>query len=474
MSSDRKVRVRIAPSPTGPLHIGTARTALFNWLFARANGGDFILRIEDTDEERSDKKFEEDIEKGLKWLGLNWDEFYRQSERDSIYEEYLGKLLASQKAYYCFCTKDELEEMRQTMLTQGLAPKYSGKCRSTSTEEASARVGKGDPHVIRLKVPEVKIEFKDLIRGSIEFDGALIGDIIIARDGGAPLYNFVVTIDDVLSEITHVIRGEDHISNTPKQIFIMQALDFKIPKFAHLPMILNPNKSKMSKRSDSVSLDYYIKRGYTKEAMINFLAFMGWHPKDDREIMDVDEIIKEFDLGRVQKGGAIFSDEKLDWFNNSHLKKMDNKELLKIAENFVPKSWKLNSAMIDAVKGRINHLDELKESLSFYFKLPDYEPATLRWQDMNFGEVELNLNKMKDVVNEAENDIKKKDIENKILEEIGEGSKGEMLWPLRIALSGQENSPSPFEIIEALGKKESLKRINLALQKLEVKETYET
>ncbi|PIR97827.1 MAG: glutamate--tRNA ligase [Candidatus Colwellbacteria bacterium CG10_big_fil_rev_8_21_14_0_10_42_22] len=472
MSSDKKVRVRIAPSPTGPLHIGTARTALFNWLFAKKHKGEFILRIEDTDSERSDKKFEEDIEEGLRWLGLNWDEFYRQSERGAVYEEYLAKLLDSEKAYYCFCSKDELEERRQAMLAQGLAPKYSGRCRAIPAEEARQKAGGGEPYVIRLKVPDTKIEFNDLIRGKIEFDGSLMGDMIIARENGEPLYNFTVAVDDALSEITHIIRGDDHISNTPRQIFIIQALDFEIPEYAHLPMILNPNKSKMSKRSDNVSLESYIKSGYLKGAVLNFLAFMGWHPTDDREIMNIEELIKEFSLKRVQKGGAVFSDEKLDWFNNNHIRTTDTKELLELAKDFVPKSWKLNEAMIESIKGRINRLDELEETLRFYFELPNYEGALLKWQEMNFGEVELNLNKIKDVLDNMDENLKRDKVQKAIMEIINNGSRGEYLWPLRVALSGQKNSPGPFEILEALGKKESVKRVDLALEKLDIPETY--
>jgi glutamyl-tRNA synthetase len=472
MPSEKKVRVRIAPSPTGSFHIGNARTALFNWLFARAHNGEFILRIEDTDKERSQKKFEEDILYGLKWLGLEWNEFYRQSDRTEIHKEYLGKLLESNKAYYCFCSKDELEERRQGMLVQGMAPKYSGVCRDLSINKALEKVQKGESYVVRLKVPDTKVAFQDIVRGKIEFDGALMGDLIIAKEGGEPLYNFAVTVDDALSGITHIIRGEDHISNTPRQIFIMQALGFEIPQFAHLPMILNPDRSKMSKRYNSVAFTDYIKQGYTKEALVNFLALMGWHPKGDEEIMSVEELIKQFDLKKVQKGGAVFSQEKLDWFNNHYIKEVGDKELLVLAESFVPKGWKLNLAMINTVRGRISRLDELEDLLKFYFEIPNYSPALLKWKDMNLGEVELNLSKMKDTIGGFSARIKKSTIEEKILDAIGDGNRGETLWPLRVALSGQESSPGPFEIIEALGKKESLRRIDLAFQKLEVRESH--
>ena len=472
MTGGKKVRVRFPPSPTGLLHIGNARTALFNWLFARAHKGDFVLRIEDTDRERSKKEFEEDILRGLRWLGLEWDEFYRQSERFDIYKNYLDKLLESGRAYRCFCGREELEEQRQAMLVQGMAPKYSGKCRSMSKDDALQRTRGGEQYVVRLRVPDSKIFFKDIIRGKVEFDGALMGDLIIAREGGEPLYNFAVTVDDALSEITHVIRGEDHISNTPRQIFVMQALDFTVPQFAHLPMILNPDRSKMSKRFGGTALTDYMKQGYVPRAMVNFLALMGWHPQDDRELMGLEELIQTFDLTRVQKGGAVFSREKLDWFNNHHIKEMDGAKLLESAKNFVPKNWKLNRAIIDAVRGRINRLDELESLVHFYFEIPDYPTTLLKWKNMNFGEVELNLESLRGTIADLKSRDSRKIVEQRILAVVDEKRRGEMLWPLRVALSGQENSPGPFEIIEALGKKESLRRIDLALQKLAVPETY--
>ena len=264
-----KVRVRIAPSPTGFLHIGTARTALFNWLFARGQNGDFIVRIEDTDIERSKPEYDEDIVRSLKWLGFTWDEFYRQSERTEMYKKYLEKLLSEKKAYYCFCTKEQLELDRQAMMTQGISPKYRGTCRGISPEEVDRRLQKGEPSTIRLIVPEEKASFKDLIRGTVTFDLGLLGDVIIAKDLQTPLYNFAVVIDDYETRITHIIRGEDHLSNTSKQIVLAGALGLSLPEFAHLPMILNPDRSKMSKRLLDVSLEDY-KKG--KQESLHFLV----------------------------------------------------------------------------------------------------------------------------------------------------------------------------------------------------------
>ncbi len=473
MKKDRRVRVRFAPSPTGPLHIGSARTALFNWLFARSHQGDFVLRIEDTDLTRSQEKYESEIKSGLQWLGLSWDEFYRQSDRTAIYRDHLERLLSEKKAYYCFCSKEELEERRQAMLAQGLAPKYPGKCRDIPEQEAYRRMKAGEDHVIRLKVPDTKVSFHDLIRGEIDFDGTLIGDIIIARDLDSPLYNFVAAVDDALMDISHVIRGEDHISNTPKQILLFQAFGYPLPEFAHLPMILNLDRSKMSKRFANVALHDYIQQGYIAEALLNFLALLGWHPQEDREVMSLQELLKEFDLKRVQKGGAVFNVDKLDWLNNHHLKELSYKRFLEAAKDFLPADWQLNKAMVDALRGRIERLDGLAEAVRFYFELPEYQQALLKWKEMNFGEVELSLNRTRDELATIPAGKFKKDyLQEKFLSALSQDDRGVTLWPLRVALSGEKESPGPFEIMEALGKSETLRRISVALEKLVVPETH--
>ena len=333
MPEKEEVRVRLAPSPTGFLHLGTARTALFNLIFARRYGGKFIIRIEDTDLERSEKKYEEEILNGLKWLGIESEEpFTRQSERTDVYEKYLKKLLEEKKAYFCYCTKEELEAERQSFLSQGISPKYSGKCRDLDADGRK-------PQLIRLKVAEKEVSFKDLIRGKISFDSALFGDFAIAKDVKTPLYNFANVVDDFALKISHVIRGEDHISNTPKQILIQEALGFPSPHFAHLPLILSPDRSKMSKRYTETSLLSYKEAGYLPEALVNFLALLGWHPADDKEIMNFEEICHEFDIEKIQKSGAIFNQEKLDWLNYQYIKKMEEEELFKKIKEFIPQDW---------------------------------------------------------------------------------------------------------------------------------------
>ncbi len=464
-----KARVRFAPSPTGWLHIGGARTALFNWLFARSLGGDFILRIEDTDKERSKPEFEEDIKTGLTWLGLNWDEFYRQSERIGEYRRHLEDLLRQGWLYYCFCTKEELEAERQVMMAEGLAPKYSGRCRSLSKEESERRLARGEASVLRFKVAETKLTFKDLIRGNISFNTSLIGDIIVARSLDEPLYNFAVVVDDALMRITHVIRGEEHISNTPRQILLAKAIGAEPPQFAHLPIILNPDRSKMSKRFSDTALKDYIAAGYLKEAMVNFLTYLGWHPKEDKDVMTIEEIIKEFDLKRVQKAGAIFSVDKLGWLNTHYLKELPVEEFIRLAQPFLPGTWQLNPAMIKAIRGRLEKLADLKELVNFYFELPDYQPELLKWQNMTLEQVAENLEKASVLIADLSKDkFEEKTLEDYFLERLKGENRGEILWPLRVALSGKAASPGPFEILAALGKEESLRRVEKALSKAKI------
>lgn len=325
-----EVRTRFAPSPTGLLHIGGARTALFNYLFAKKYQGVFVLRIEDTDIERSKPEYEKDIIGSLKWLGIEWDEFYRQSERKKIYAQYLKKLLEENKAYYCFCSEEELEAQRQYQLSIGEAPRYSGKCANLSQEEIKKMREKRKPAVIRFRVSAKKIEFNDLIRGKLEFDTSFLGDIVIAKNLTAPLYNFTCAVDDFEMKISYVIRGEEHISNTPKQILLQEALNFPLPQYAHLPMILAPDRTKLSKRHGAIGISQFKKEGYLPEALINFLAFLGWNPGGEREIYSMASLIKEFSLERVQKGGAIFNIKRLDFLNSFYIRQRSLEKLTEL------------------------------------------------------------------------------------------------------------------------------------------------
>lgn len=466
MSPKETVRVRFAPSPTGFLHIGGARTALFNWIYAKSKNGTFVLRIEDTDKERSRKEFEKDIVDGLTWLGIEWREFYRQSERTETYRKYLKQLLDQGWLYYCFCSEEELEQERQAMLSQGLPPKYSGKCRALKPTIVKERLKRKERHVLRFKTHDAKLEFKDLIRGTIAFDTKLIGDFVVAKDLDQPLYNFAVVVDDAEMNITHVIRGEEHISNTPRQILIMNALSLKVPKFAHLPIILNPDRSKMSKRYANTALREYIQAGYLKEAVINFLAYLGWHPKENKEIMSIQEIIAEFDIHRVQKGGAVFNAEKLDWLNAQYIQSLSPEEFIERAAPYLPQQWKLTREAAKSAQTRVRTLKEVKDIVDFYFELPAYEADLLRWRNMNLAEAAQNLQEVLTMITRIPaKKFKHEVLEAELLKEIPKEKRGDMLWPLRVALSGKKESPSPFEIMEALGKEETLRRIHIAIDK---------
>lgn len=467
----------MAPSPTGHLHMGTAHTALFNWLFARQDNGTFVLRVEDTDRERSKKEYEGEIIEGLHWLGIEWDEGpdkggdfgpYRQTERTEIYKKYLKELLDKGEAYYCYCTKEDIEAQKQALVSQGLPPKYNGHCRNLKEPP----VGK-KPEVIRFQVPEVKVEFSDLIRGKVIFDAALFGDMIIAKDLDNPLYNFAVVVDDALMQITHVIRGEDHVSNTPKQILMQRALGFPEPIYAHLPLILNPDRSKMSKRFADTAVMDYRREGYLPGAILNFLAFLGWHPKGDQDVLSRDELIAQFDISRVQKAGAVFNQEKLDWLNREYLKKMSDEEIAEAARPFFDEEKIVADAeriarVVSVVRGRASTLHDFVTMGMLFFKLPEYEPNLLIWQKApsSLPQIAGILGELNDILRELPaGNFAREDLTAAIMGMIGTRQRGEILWPLRVALSGQAASPDPIEIMGVIGKEESLRRIEIAIKK---------
>ncbi len=482
-SSPNLVRVRMAPSPTGMLHVGTARAGLFNWLFARHHKGTFILRIEDTDKERSLPEHELTIIEGLKWLGLEWDEGpdigpdgtlitkgdygpYRQSESFGLYREYLEKLVAEQKAYHCYCTKEELEAEQKALETAKLPPKYSGKCRDL-TEPPAGRTSS----VIRLKIPEIKVAFDDLIRGHVEFDAALLGDIIIARSLDSALYHFAVVIDDYHMKISHVIRGDDHIANTPKHILIQQALGFPQPIYAHVPLILNADRSKMSKRKNKVSLLQYREEGYLPAAMVNFLSLLGWHPEGDEELMSMDRIVELFDIDRVQKAGAIFNVEKLDWMNAQYIKQLSVDELFEYIEPIldahgITASKELIMKVISVERDRLKKLSDVIEFDAFFFTLPDYEASLLNWKTTDASTTKQVLGEIKAVLEAYSGDYSHEDLMKVLDPLIAIYSRGGVLWPFRAALSGQKTSPDPLVITGVLGKDEVIRRLDTAISKI--------
>lgn len=507
------VRTRFAPSPTGFLQLGNVRTALFTYLFARKNQGTFILRIEDTDKERSRPEYEKDILETLRWLDLNWDEGpevdggfgpYRQSEKLDVYEKYLRQLLDEKKAFYCFCPAEELEAFRQYELSQGRPAVYSGKCRDLTPEEVKANFSQGKKAIIRFKNSQSeKIVFDDLIRGRIEFEPSLIGDFSIARSLKEPLYNFSCVVDDFDTKISHVVRGEDHIPNTPKQILLQQALGFPTPQYAHLSMILAPDRSKLSKRHGAVPAKEYREKGYLAEALINFLVLLGWHPEDEREIFSLKSLEKEFSLERVQKSGAAFNEQRLDWLNgfylrNLSLEKLTEKclpflikaNLLAVAKEFLPaqlldvpteekpreQKYEISATgeivefsflaqIVGLYQQRLKKLSEITGLTDFFFqKEIVLDKESLRWKGMEDKEVSQNLERAGKVLEKIKKEEWQKENLEKILLAEAEkaGDRGKLLWPLRMALTGKTATAGPVEIAFLLGQVKALARIKAA------------
>ena len=393
-------RVRFAPSPTGHLHMGNVRTALFNYLFARNMRGTLILRIEDTDFERSTKESENLIYEDLKWIGIKWDEGpyiddksgkicingnfgpYRQTERLHIHKKYVEQLLSKGKAYKCFCTKKRLEDMKKKAISNGRPPRYDRTCLNLSDNEIKAREDEGIKPSIRYKVDKDTVKIDDLIKGSITFNTNSFGDFIIVRPDGKPVYNFVVVIDDALMKITHVIRGDDHLSNTPKQVLIYESLGFNIPLFAHIPMILGPDHTKLSKRHGDMSLDTFKKTGYLPEALLNYLSLLGWSDEKEREILTKEELIASFSLDRVSKSAAIFDVDKTKWFNGLYIRKLETDVLTQLCipylmstglidNNYIESSYTKLKEMIASIADNLQLLSHISEYIKVYFEFDD-------------------------------------------------------------------------------------------------------
>jgi len=477
-----EVRVRIAPSPTGKLHIGTARVALFNYLFARQQGGKFILRVEDTDRERSKDEFDQEILDGLEWLGLRWDEGprvggeygpYYQRERLDIYQPYLEKLLEEGKAYRCFCTSEELASERQEQEKSGQPPRYSGRCRHLDEAAISQALAENKPYAVRLKVEPGEITFIDLVRGEVKWQAELFGDVVLARSDGMPLFLLTNVIDDYLMKISHVLRGEDHLTNTFKQILIYRALELPLPKFGHLPMILNCDRSKMSKRRDPVSVnDDYRAKGYLPEALVNFIALLGWAPGKDREIMNLEEMTKLFDIRRVGKSSSIFDPTKLLWMNGYYIRRLPLGELAKRAGEFV-KSDKLRQAIahnpalyqraLALAAERLKTLDEIEELIEYFFFAPDPSATVLMGKKLDSAIAKQALELAQEKLAELE-DFSAASCQEILRQAASERHllAGDLLWTVRAALTGKEASPGAFEMLEALGKEESLQRLKMA------------
>ncbi len=389
------MRVRFAPSPTGLLHVGNARTALFNWLLARGQGGTFILRVEDTDTERSTRESEAGIREDLHWLGLTWDEGpdlggpcppYRQSERLELYASYSRDLIAAGQAYYCFCSAEQLEQERAAALASGAPPKYSGRCRQLTPAESDARRAAGEPAAIRFAVPPDRtVTFPDLVRGDVSFHTSVIGDPVIVRSDGGPAYNFAVVVDDALMRVTHVIRGEDHISNTPRQVLMYEALGFVPPIFAHLSLVLGPDHAPLSKRHGATSVSEFRARGYLPEALVNYLALLGWSPGEGEELLPAGEMARRFDVTRVSHSAAVFDTGKLAWINRHYMKQSEPARLVALAMPWCVSGGLVTAdtaaardvvgAVLPMAIGAVDRLDEIPSRVAFVFRWDAAEAA---------------------------------------------------------------------------------------------------
>lgn len=513
-----KIRVRFAPSPTGFMHVGNFRSALYDYLFSKKNKGSFILRIEDTDQKRFVPGALESLLKVLDWAGIKYHEGpyqtveikddkipviqsktypevlevgeygpYVQSEKLEIYKKHAEQLVKEGKAYYCFCTPERLEEVRAQQIAKKKAPKYDRHCLSLSSEEIEGNLKNNLPYVIRLKMPENEnIEYEDIIRGHVSFNSDLVDDQVLMKSDGFPTYHLANVIDDHDMQITHVIRGEEWLPSLPKHITLYKYFGWDIPQFAHLPLLLNPDKTKLSKRQGDVAVEDYIKKGYLKEAIINFVALLGWNPGkgETQEIFTLEELIEKFDFAHVHKAGAVFDLKKLDWINQEWIKKINFEDLFNRAKDFYLEKDFIKNALeekrtdeylkkvLTVERDRLSKLAEVGESNKFFFLDISYDKNLLCWKESSDEETRDALQISLEILNNiSENDWNRKNLEALLLraaeekykKDDGKIDRGALLWPLRAALTGEQKSPSPFEVAWVLGKEESLKRINDAL-----------
>lgn len=461
-------RVRFAPSPTGHLHIGNARTAILNWLFARHGNGTFILRIEDTDEERSTRESEESILQDLRWLGLNWVEGpeaggnfgpYRQSERLPIYHEHSDRLLKEGKAYLCYCTPEELEARRTAMLEAGQAPKYDGRCRYLSTDQRQTYEREGRLPAVRFITPEKEIKFGDLVKGDVTFPPESQGDFVLLRSDGLPTYNFACVVDDHLMEISHVIRGDDHVSNTPKQILLYEAFGWRPPQFAHIPMILGPDRQRLSKRHGATSVDAYANKGYLPAALINFLSLLSWSSESGEEILHLERLVREFDLSRVTHAAAIFDVAKLNWMNGVYIRTLPVDSLVDAVLPYLQKAgYKLParsvlSAMVALVKDGLEYLEQIIEKLEMFFvETPSFTNGEARELVQREASQKIFWSFLR-----ALDDFDELDANNfrKMMKQVQAetGVMGRELWmPIRAALTGQLHGPELPMVAQIFGR----------------------
>jgi glutamyl-tRNA synthetase len=484
------IRVRFAPSPTGFLHIGSLRTVLYNYLIAKKYGGTLILRVEDTDRKREVEGAAEGLVKILDWAGLHFDEGptqggqfgpYIQSERLDIYKKYSEELLKAGSAYRCFCTPERLEKMRTQQAEKKLPPRYDRTCRELSEAEVEKKIAAGEPYVLRQKLPlEGEIKMTDEIRGEISFEVKNLDDHVLIKQDGWPTYQFASVVDDHLMEISHVVRGDEWLSSFPKNILLYQAFGWTPPKFIHIPLVMNKEGGKLSKRQGDVAVEDFRAKGYLPEALVNFCVLLGWHPKGDVETMTLAEIVSAFEIKDIGISPAIFDIEKLDYFNGYWIRQKPLSELVGLLKPYLRdclkdadermKSETFLTGVAMLAQERLKKLSEICELSDFLFERTlNYAPEMLPWKKSTVEATRENLQKIAELLEKVPADewtkhTTKESVMN-YLERL-ELKKGDYLWPLRVALTGREQSPGPFEVAEVLGREESLKRINAAVEKL--------
>lgn len=471
------IKVRFAPSPTGYLHIGSARTAIFNWLFARQQHGKFLLRIEDTDRERSGAELVEAIFDGLRWLGLDWDdEPVYQSRRLDIYGDYARRLLRENKAFRCFCPPEKLMQQREEAIRNKVQFRYDGTCRQLSDAEVEERLAQNEKFVIRFRLPEGKTVFHDVLHGDIEVDHRVLDDFILLRSDGFPTYHFAVVVDDHEMGITHVIRGDDHLSNTPKQVLLYQALGWDIPVFVHIPLIHGEDRRRLSKRHGATAIHEYRERGYLPEALFNYLALLGWSPEQDREIFTKEELIQLFDLKGLAKRSAIFDEQKLIWMNAQHIYRLDGADLFErvlpilvqrglISEQEARAQRERLIRILELLRPRAKLLTDFADQIDYFFRPPEhFDPDGVKkhWKGPEVADrLEALVSRLADV--ETWNEVEVEAALRGLAEE-QQMSAAKLIHPVRLALSGRTATPGLFEVMVLLGREEVLARLKKAVE----------
>ncbi|QQS22534.1 glutamate--tRNA ligase [bacterium] len=499
ITTNQPVRSRFAPSPTGFVHVGNFRTALFAYLFARHHGGTAILRIEDTDQSRKIDGAVENLLSVMKTLGIEFDEGprltgdhqleyrgahgpYVQSQRLELYKEHAQKLVTLKKAYYCFCTQERLEELRKEQTALKKPPMYDRHCRNLSEDEVSSKLADNPNAVIRQAIPEEgQTIVHDLVYGDIIYKHEILDDQVLLKSDGFPTYHLAVVVDDHYMEITHVIRGEDWIPSTPKHLLLFEAFGWDKPQFAHLPLITNPDKTKLSKRQGDVAVEDFLQKGYLPEALVNFVAFLGWNPKTEQEVFSMQELIEQFDLVKVNKSGAVLDLHKLDWMNGMYIRQTNEDRLLELLKPYlVEQGIKLEDypeqflqAVVKIEKERLKNLSQIKEDTQFYFAEPEYDPEIVIWKKADRLDAVAKLTALVEKLSALDvEDFVAEKLEAIIKEWIGEQGfdTGNVLWPMRVALTGLAKSPSPFEVAGCLvlngGKENVINRLNKAINLL--------